>query len=123
MAKKTKIISIVSKEWFRHRVVTHNTEMGEYLYDLFIGILESCGEEIEHGYPDLLFFSQVESNHETRKFAVSTSLFKVFHSFKMSGREAFDKYAKHNIEQGKKVLFMLNSGQISLKDFEKEQEL
>ena len=118
--KEIYYISIVEKYFFKHRVVRDDEILGEYLYDMFISILEKTGEEIDYEPSNnhLMFFSQVDSGHKLRRFIVSEGLFYVFKKYCVHNlANTLNKYGERQRAKGKQALIMLNSGELNINEF------
>lgn len=122
MAKKLSkpvIVVIVEKDYFKRRVVTGNDKLGEFMYETYIALLTAIGKEVEHSNRvDVGLFTYVESDAKHRYFEVEEKIAVVFQNnfrFKMS--EALDKFAQDSRKEGTNLLMQLNSGELSLNDF------
>jgi hypothetical protein len=116
------VVEIVEKQFFKSRVCPNDPQLGEFLYDFFIRILEGCGEETRHvpqGMGHVMFFSQKESHHNTRMFIVDPAIGHAIYDFRKNIHDQLEAFAKKNQAKGKNILLQLNSGEISMKDFEK----
>ena len=123
MAKKKQnmvTVGIVEKQFFKHRVVKKNEELGEYLYEAYIKLLCAIGEETKHGNDMTVgLFTQVESTHKVRFFIVKEEIAEVLHDyFRFKMTDALEEFAKGNRKEGSNLLMQLNSGELTLKDFD-----
>jgi len=119
--KKLSVVTIVEKKYFKHRVCSDNERLGEFMYDFFIELLESVGEEIvfeDRRYDRVMFFSQVESSHNQRNFIVNKKTGDAIRKFRCNIHDELEEFAKDNRAKGKNILMQLNSGELSLNDFD-----
>lgn len=120
---KKLMVSIIQKDLFASRLHEQDNKIGEFLYDFIIKILEAEGEESEHcSYTDVQMFTYKESSHgKQRHFLVSKKLAEALKFFRFESSEALEEFGKVHRLLGKNILLQLNSGEISMKDFEQHQ--
>lgn len=123
--QETLIVGIVEKNFFKHRVVSNNVVMGEYMYDFYIDLLQSIGKEIKTpvSFQDVRLFTQTESSHKVRYFEVSKKtaiVLEKYCSYEME--KALNKFAVNMKKQGTNILIQLNNGELSMKELEKAIE-
>lgn len=121
METKKYVVAIVGKEIFHNRMHIEQ-EFGEVLYDQIIFVLENIGIENAKGaFPDERIGFYLDSqNPGSRKFELTEDKYWGFienFSHRYFGR--LEKYSKREQKKGTDVLFQLNEGNISMKDFEK----
>lgn len=121
MDSKKIVVQIVEKRYFKHRVCQNNEVLGAYLYDFFIELLESIGQETQYipkGLNHVMFFSQVECTHKNRMFIVNDKTGQVILNFRKTIYNQLELFAEKEREDGKSILIQLNRGEISMKDFD-----
>ena len=117
------IVNVVGKDLFPNRMHVEK-EFGEFLYEQLIFVLESIGEEVDSGRPDLRLGVYLDSNNEgSRKFQVNRSQFEgIWNLFGHKFYEQIKGFSKREQKKGTDVLFQLNNGNISMNDFNKNLE-
>ncbi len=116
------IVQLINKEHFSIRSID-NVEFGEFLYDQIEALLNMFGQKVEHcnRRADILYFSLYESRQKSTHYEVSDEFGKLLLThFKHNLQKAIEKYGKAKVKEGNNILFALNSGAISMNDFNKE---
>ena len=114
------IVELVEKKFFAIRSCD-DLEFGEVLYDQLHALLEAVGDKsevVQSERIDLQAFSYNESSQGSTKYAVSDEVLMVIrkhfiHNFK----DKVEAYGKRKRKLGTELLFELNAGNISIKEF------
>ena len=113
------IIAVVGIELFPQRMHL-DKEFGEVVYLQLISILELIGKEVPTSeIPHYRLGVYLDSNNPgTRKFSLEEKEFNIVcDHFGHSFHKSLSSYAKREQKKGTNVLFLLNSGDISMRDF------
>lgn len=113
------IVGVIGKDLFPSRMHIEK-ELGHFLYDQLIAILELIGEEVESNeISHLRLGIYLDTKNEgARKFALNEKEANIV--FKYLGHKFYDelkKYSSKEQKKGTELLFQLNEGKISASDF------
>lgn len=123
--EKTLIVGIVEKQFFKHRVVSNDTTLGEYLYDFYIELLETAGKEIKRpvSFTDIRVFTQTDCSHDVRYFEVPKKVALVIEKYcTWEMQKSLNKFAISMRRQGTDILIQLNKGELTMNDLNKSIE-
>lgn len=120
---ETEVISVVGKDLFPQRMHLEK-EFGEVLYEQVIFVLENIATENPKArsfHTDIRLGVYLDSNNDgTRKFELSKDKVEKFWNLFANG--FYNKFKEYSLRQqklGTDVLFQLNEGSLSMREFEK----
>lgn len=117
------VISIVGKDLFPQRMHLER-EFGEILYDQVIFVLENIASEnpkAQHSHADIRLGVYLDSKNDgTRTFELEKDKGEKFWNLFANGfYMKFREYSLRQQKLGTDVLFQLNEGSLSMREFEK----
>jgi len=115
-------VSVVGKEWFPRRMHLEE-EFGGILYDQLIFVLESIAIEKEtNTYSHIRLGVYLDTyNKDTRYLEMSESVIDKFSDcFGHLFHKNLQAFLKRERRKGSELLFQLNSGDLSMSDFEEK---
>lgn len=117
------IIQVVGKDLFPQRMNLEK-EFGELLYDQLIFVLENIAVEnpsLKCGHLVIRLGVYLDSNNDgTRKFELDSEKAEKFWDLFANGfYKKFREYSLRQQKLGTDVLFQLNEGSLSMREFEK----
>lgn len=120
-SEKNRVVALAKEELFIARC-SDDPILGKFLYDQFKAVLSVVGDFSEYErHWDLQAFNYVDRKDVEAVYLVDQQTERVLREFflhRFSG--VLNEYAKRKRKEGTEVLFALNSGELSLKDFENE---
>jgi len=113
-------IGVIGKDRFANRL-SLDEELGDFLHDQLVGVLELiCEKGVERGGPaDIRIGVFLDSNNDgARYFIIKEAAYDLISDFfgHALNRE-IKKFAKKEQSKGASLLFQLNSGDLTIKDF------
>ncbi len=113
------IIGVINKDLFAKRLHVEDEEFSMILYEQLIFVLSSIGEEVTQGVCDYRMGVYLDTKNEgVKKYKLNKEAYwSVREKFGHNFYKELEKYSLREQKKGTDVLFQLNSGKLSMDDF------
>lgn len=116
----SKVVEIVDRELFKIRSCD-DEEFGLFLYDQSKALLDAVGSKLDNRTrADVQLFTYTESGQKCLQYEVPDEVAKVLIKyFKHNLKDELKKYGQRKKKEGTNLLMQLNSGELSMDEFDK----